>query len=51
MIYNLNDWPEGHVGHLVPSLEVIEAFKDINNNFKIKNVLKVGFFNTAGVLL
>ena len=26
MIYNLNDWPEGHVGHLVPSEEVINAF-------------------------
>lgn len=43
MIYNLNDWPEGHVGHLVPSLEVIDAFKDINKHFKIKNVLEFGF--------
>ena len=43
MIYNLNDWPEGHVGHLVPSKEVVEAFKDINNNCKIKNILEFGF--------
>ena len=29
MVYNLNDWPEGHVGHLVPSEEVINAFIEI----------------------
>ena len=43
MIYNLNDWPEGHVGHLVPSEEVINAFKDINKTFPMKNVLEFGF--------
>jgi len=43
MIYNLNDWPEGHVGHLFPSEEVINAFKDINKTFPMKNVLEFGF--------
>ena len=43
MIYNLNDWPEGHVGHLFPSEEVFNAFKDINKTFPMKNVLEFGF--------
>tara|TARA_B100001057_G_scaffold485910_1_gene566253 strand:+ start:340 stop:951 length:612 start_codon:yes stop_codon:yes gene_type:complete len=43
MIYNLNDWPEGHVGHLVPSEEVINAFKNINKTLPMKNVLEFGF--------
>ena len=43
MIYNLNDWPEGHVGHLVPSEEVINAFIDINKTVPIKSVLEFGF--------
>ena len=43
MIYNLNDWPEGHVGHLVPSEEVINAFIEINKTLPIKSVLEFGF--------
>ena len=43
MIYNLNNWPEGHVGHLVPSEEVINAFIDINKTLPIKSVLEFGF--------
>ena len=38
------------MGHLVPSEEVINAFKDINKTFPMKNVLEFGF-NTGGVLL
>ena len=43
MIYNLNDWPEGHVGHLVPSEEVVNAFIEINKTHPIRNVLEFGF--------
>ena len=43
MIYNLNDWPEGHVCHLVPSEEVINAFIEINKTLSIKSVLEFGF--------
>tara|TARA_E500000178_G_scaffold325378_1_gene352690 strand:+ start:897 stop:1235 length:339 start_codon:yes stop_codon:yes gene_type:complete len=43
MIYNLNNWPEGHVGHLVPSEEVINAFIEINKTLPIKSVLEFGF--------
>ena len=35
MIYNLNNWPEGHVGHLVPSEEVVNAFIDINKSVRV----------------
>ena len=43
MIYNLNDWPEGHVGHLVPSEEVVNAFIEINKTHPVRNVLEFGF--------
>ena len=43
MVYNLNDWPEGHVGHLVPSEEVINAFIELNKTLPIKSVLEFGF--------
>ena len=45
MIYDLRNWPEGNTGHLQPTNEVVNAFKDINNNsnFKIKNILEFGF--------
>ena len=49
MIYNLNDWPEGHVGHLVPSEEVVNAFIEINKTHPIRNVLEFGF-NTVKCL-
>ena len=51
MIYNLNDWPEGHVGHLVPTKEVIEAFRDINNNSKINNIIEFGFNTGWGTFI
>ena len=41
MIYNLNNWPEGHE-LFIPSEEVINAFIDINKTLPIKSVLEFG---------
>ncbi len=45
MIYDLRDWPEGNMGHLQPTEQVVNALKNINycSNIKIKNVLEFGF--------
>lgn len=45
MIYDLRDWPDGNMAHLLPTEEVVGAFKNIskNSNLKIENVLEFGF--------
>lgn len=35
--------PEAPVGHLIPSNEVVDAFKDIKSNSTINNILEIGF--------
>ena len=45
MIYDLRDWPDGNMGHLQPTDEVVNAFKNIskNSSHKIGNILEFGF--------
>jgi predicted O-methyltransferase YrrM len=45
MVYDLRDWPDGNIGHLQPTDEVVNAFKNIskNSSHKIENILEFGF--------
>mgnify|MGYP001368315787 CR=1 FL=1 len=36
MVYDLRDWPDGNMGHLQPTDEVINAFKSIKKTAFVK---------------
>lgn len=43
LVYDLSYLPEGQMGHLIPTQEVVGALREISNKHKIKNILEIGF--------